>query len=185
MEHPPQHASQPQADQQSSDQSTASLCLRTIWLFQAIVASPIFVILGIQAIINMFHTYTTLYEFITHLCTSLLAGTIIFLVLVQRKMPASKTTTMQTLNFEAGKALCAELLWLWLLLDAIFGPESHYGYYDGRGRRIAVAVITVVPTALLFYPTVFWAVREHLKAIREEAAPTSEQTPLLRNQEAA
>ena len=125
----------------------ASLYLPTIYLFQAIVASPIFVILGIQAIINMFHTYTSLYEFITHLSCSLLAGTIIFIVLVQRKLPASKVNAMQTLNFEAAKALCAELLWLWLLLDAIFGPKSHYGYYDGRGKRIAVAGISVVPMA--------------------------------------
>ena len=39
--------------------------------------------------------------------------------------------------------------------------------------------------SLLFYPTVFWGVREHLRATREEQAAGSERTPLLRSQEDA
>ena len=114
--------------------------LRTAWLFQAIVAGPIFFFLGIAAVLNMFNTYDTLSDFITQLCSSLLAGGIIYLVSIQRKLPDERNTAQLTLRFELAKAVLATSLWLWLLLDAIFA--RHYSGYASRTRRIIAAAIS-------------------------------------------
>ena len=116
--------------------------MRTVWLFQAIIAGPIFVLLGLLAVFNMFNTYGRLYDFITHLGTSLLAAGIIFIVVVQRTV--GRLEKSLTLRFEVIKSILATALWLWLLLDAIFGPSDHYGYYTPRSRRIAAAAISSI-----------------------------------------
>lgn len=75
------------------------------------------------------------------------AAGIIFTVFVQRNANMSKTIT---LYFEEAKSGLATGVWLWLLLDTIFGPEHHYWYYYNgpRGPRITRAAISVI---LLLY----------------------------------
>lgn len=118
----------------------STLVLRTTWIFQAIAAGPTFVVLGLLAIFNLFNTYSRIYDFVTHLMTTLLAAGIIFIVLLQRKIPPEKTDARQTLRFEIAKSALATALWLWLMLDAVFGPKDHY-WNDLRPRRIASAGI--------------------------------------------
>ena len=130
-------------DTPKKNQSLTQAFLTTIWIFQLIAAGPIFVWLGLAVIFNLFYTFDRAYDFITHLCTSLLAAGILFIVLVQRKLGDSSSLPL-TLKFEMAKSVCATALWVWLMLDAIFGPEDHYGYRQGRRTRITASAISCV-----------------------------------------
>jgi hypothetical protein len=116
--------------------------LRTTWTFQAIVAGPVFVWLGFLSVYNMLHTFETTYDFFNHFCNSIMAGGIIFTVLLQRRIPADRTSKSMTLRFETLKSVLATASWIWLLLDAVFGPRSHYSYYGDRSERIITAAIS-------------------------------------------
>ncbi len=133
-----------------SDHSLELVLLTRVWLFQAIVAAPTFVVLGTCAIINMFSTYDTLYDFITHLCTAILAMGIIFVVLVQRKVPTAGKSL--TVKFEIAKSVLATSLWIWLMADSIWGPSSHSGY----GKRETRIVASGFASILLLYVTYPW-----------------------------
>ncbi|KAK5741060.1 hypothetical protein LTR17_004210 [Elasticomyces elasticus] len=159
------------------------LFLRTVWIFQAIAAGPIFFCLGMLAIFNMFNTFDTLYEFFTHLITALLAAAIIFIVVVQRTLPPDATSKTLTLRFEISKSILATALWLWLLFDAIFGPRNHSGYYMPRSQRIAVAGISSILPLILFYPTVVYTAvyMRHTEQYRQEPEAVDERSPLLQS----
>lgn len=178
--------------------------LTTSWLFQLIAAGPIFVWLGLAAIFNLFYTFDRAYDFITHLCTSLLAASIFFIVLIQRKLSDGADGPL-TLRFEISKSVCATALWVWLILDAIFGPEDHYGYREGRRTRVTAAAVSIILllcvslramlfkllsadlylVSVLFYPTVVLALRNADIALwsdgLEEAGERGEEAPLLRD----
>lgn len=130
----------PSRDAEMDNTSLGHTFLRTAWIFQAIVATPIFVFMIISAFMNYFNTVNTVYGFTTHLCTAVLAGVIIFSVLVQRKIP--EPSKRLTLRFELTKSTCATGMWMWLLLDAAFGPRNQYGWYYDRQRRVWVAAIS-------------------------------------------
>lgn len=78
-------------------------------------------------------------------------------------------------------------MWLWLLLDSIFYDPRYY--YDHRGKRIAVAAVSVILVIMLFYPTAVYAAyarkqvtigsRETAGQDEESAAEGNETTPLL------
>ena len=92
------------------------------------------------------------YDFITHLCTALLAAGILLLVIVQRNIPQERTLKDVTLKFEIAKSGLATALWFWLMMDAAFGPQDHYTYYD-RATRVQTAafaslLLLLVPTRL-------------------------------------
>ncbi|KAH8653348.1 hypothetical protein BX600DRAFT_470624 [Xylariales sp. PMI_506] len=158
--------------------------LRTLWIFQGIAALPIFLILGFLAVVNLFSTYERLYDFITHFTCTILSAGILYIVYVQRILPT--TTRLLTLRFEVTKSALASVLWLWLLLDAIFGPKGLYYRYD-RKARIQVAIISVVLLPLLYYSTVWYALRK-LRASRSKQGATTvtdvdgERSPLLAEQ---
>lgn len=127
----------------SHNQPIGQLFLRATWLFQAIVAGPTFVLLGFLAFIDLWSPYAgSIYDFVTHIGTALLAAGIIFLVVIQRKIPADETITPLMLNFETAKAGLASGLWLWLMLDATLSPRAR----DNQGRlnqtRIAASAIS-------------------------------------------
>lgn len=117
--------------------------LTTMWVFQLIAAGPVFVWLGLAAIFNLFYTFDRAYDFITHLCSSLFAASIFFIVLVQRKVGDSIDRTL-TLRFEVLKSGFATALWVWLMLDAVLGPKDHYGYSKTRQTRIIAAGVSVI-----------------------------------------
>ncbi|KPI37476.1 uncharacterized protein AB675_10374 [Cyphellophora attinorum] len=108
-----------------------------------------------------------------------MAGGIIFTVLLQRKIPTGKTSKSMTLRFEILKSVLATALWLWLLLDAIFGPRDHYSYYKDRSQRIMVAAISSLLLFILYYPTVWLAYRDTAREAPSSDDSGDERTPLL------
>jgi hypothetical protein len=70
-----------------------------------------------------------------------MSATIIFIIFIQRQPIQSAAIR---LYLEIAKASCATAVWLWLLMDSIFGPTR--GYYNnprGRAPRIASAALSV------------------------------------------
>jgi hypothetical protein len=63
---------------------------------------------------------------------SLCAAGIIFAVWVQYKVPMSRKVT---LYFEIAKSAFATAIWLWLILDAAFGPGIQRYYYVNYPRK--------------------------------------------------
>ena len=72
---------------------------------------------------------------------ALMAAAIIFIVYVQRK---AVVTSYQTLIFEGVKSTLATALWLWLILDAAFGPWSRNVNQDWVNRQVARAALSVL-----------------------------------------
>jgi len=88
--------------------------LSKAWLFQAIVAGPTFVVLGMCAMFAIWEaTYWTVYDFLTFSCTAIMAGGIIFVVLVQRQLPTAGK--LWTFRFELTKSALATAMWIWLM----------------------------------------------------------------------
>lgn len=71
-----------------------------------------------------------------------MAAAIVFILLIQRQPIQSKVIR---LYLEITKSSCATAVWLWLLMDSIFGPERGYYYNPPRPRepRIVSAVLSV------------------------------------------
>ncbi|KAF8861978.1 hypothetical protein BDZ45DRAFT_799615 [Acephala macrosclerotiorum] len=67
-----------------------------------------------------------------------------------------------TLYFEKANSGLATGVWLWLLLDTIFGPTHHHWYcYNGpRGPRIARAATSSILLFILYYPTLIYTIFE-------------------------
>lgn len=84
--------------------------------------------------------------------------------------------------FESAKALIVTVMWLWLLLDSIFYNTRYY--YDNRGKRIAVAAVSVILVIVLFYPTALYAayVRNRLESEDHEHAGQDEETGSVGNE---
>ena len=123
-----------------------STFLQTYWLFQAIFAGPISAALAISGFVRLLNTHGPIYDFVTQVCNAMLAGAIVFIVLIQQRMPANRVSKALTLKLEIAKSMLATGLWVWLMLDAGFGPENEYDYYK-RGPRLgssAVASIVLV-----------------------------------------
>jgi hypothetical protein len=140
-------------------------------LFQAIVAFGTCMTLGFAVFLQLFDSYyyhafyyyfvyvlpgfpylvmmRTLTIFIvlsTYLFTSLMAMGIAFIALLQRRNQLDKT---QLLLFETVKAGLATTMWMWLLMDTLFGPwrdEYRDDYVAERERvKIAYTLTTIVP----------------------------------------
>jgi len=72
-----------------------------------------------------------------------MAAGIIFIAFLQRKLPDLER--VQTLQFEAGKATLATAMWLWLLLDSLFGPWANNPYNNvERWRRVQRSLISSI-----------------------------------------
>ena len=97
----------------------AQTFVRTIWIFQALAATPIVVFLSVGTYTHFLSTFDTAYDLITSLSISLMASAIIFIVLVQRKISEDRTTMHLTLRFEVAKAVLATVMWMWFMLDAV------------------------------------------------------------------
>ncbi|KAJ4349549.1 uncharacterized protein N0V89_008165 [Didymosphaeria variabile] len=95
--------------------------LRGAGIGQAIVAFPICLFLGASAYYVMLEqrSHWLVYYFFRDSVSAIMAAGIIFSVYVQRKAVIS---LYQYLLFEAAKSLLATGLWLWLILDAAYGP---------------------------------------------------------------
>ena len=118
--------------------------LRTTWFFQFLAAFPIFLWLGISTFVNIYQTYEGLYAFIKHICTCLLAGAIVFVILVQWRIRLAQTSKSLAWRFEGIKAACATSLWLWYFLDAALAPEPLYNCFYDRKKRVDAAAAFVI-----------------------------------------
>ncbi len=87
--------------------------LTRIWLFQAIVAGPTFVLLGLGALVSLYDGSIPIYDFVTCLFNAIMAAGIIFIVLIQMQFPAAGKRL--TLWLEVTKSLLATGLWIWLM----------------------------------------------------------------------
>lgn len=117
--------------------------LRTLWIFQALAATPIVVFLSVGAYSHFLFTFDTVYDLITTLCNAIFAGAIIFIVLIQRAIPAEQTTIHLTLRFEVAKSTLATTMWAWLMSDALLNPLNRYRFYD-RVMRMKAAAVTAI-----------------------------------------
>ncbi|KAE9378989.1 hypothetical protein N431DRAFT_450906 [Stipitochalara longipes BDJ] len=98
---------------------------------------------------------------------SLFASGVVFAVWIQRSVRMSRKVT---LYFEIAKCGFATAIWLWLILDAAFGP----GYWGDYPRKPMVfrAAISVIVLFILYYPTLVWAFIDH--KLHGEAIPPPE-----------
>jgi hypothetical protein len=76
-----------------------------------------------------------------------MAAGIIFIVLVQHR---AELDTYKTFVAEASKSILATGLWLWLLMDSLFGPwQSHYGDRDAIRRMKRARLVRSVTAVIL------------------------------------
>ena len=143
----PEYANRPESEISSEDhvmytdhQLLGSAFLRTYWLFQAIFATPIAAALAVSTFVRVLDTHGPVYDVATSLCNAILAAGIVFIVLVQRKVPVDKNLT---LAFEIAKSVLATTLWVWLMLDAAIGPQSIEDYYK-RDTRVGSAAVSSI-----------------------------------------
>lgn len=119
----------------------ATTFLRTIWLFQLVVTSPIAAALGVSAVVRLLEVHGPIYDFVTSLCTALVAAAIVFIVIVQRRTFENGVSILVTLRFEALKSIFATALWVWLMVDAGVQPES---YFNLKTPRLIAAACSSV-----------------------------------------
>jgi len=76
----------------------------------------------------------------------MLAGGIIFIVLVQHRLRNTDVSLPLAFGFEAGKLLFATALWVWLVIDAAVGPLSRDNpdYRPARILRAWLCLIVVL-----------------------------------------
>ena len=93
-----------------------------MWLFQAIIAGPTFILLGLRTIIILYDDlwYHEIYPFITSIITATLSCGIVLVVSVQRKLGITATSARVNFWFEAIKSLFATGVWLWLVYVLFF-----------------------------------------------------------------
>jgi hypothetical protein len=75
---------------------------------------------------------------------SLCAAGITFAVWIQRRVPMTRKVT---LYFEIAKSGFATAIWLWLILDAAFGPglpRYYYGDYPRKPTIIRAAISVII-----------------------------------------
>jgi hypothetical protein len=113
--------------------------VRTAGLFQALVALPTMIIMGsyiFQQLFNGYWASTRIYDFITFTFNAFLSAFILFIIIVQRQDAFLSLSPSYKLVFEGLKSGFATAVWLWLLLDACFGPDRRYVSWIGLlGRR--------------------------------------------------
>ncbi|ORX99609.1 hypothetical protein BCR34DRAFT_576409 [Clohesyomyces aquaticus] len=147
-------------DSPAPNRDLGAQMIRTLGAFQAIVSFPIGLLLGFFTFMRLLDSwydyYGWYYYFITDLINGLMALGITFVVVVQRRVALDKT---KTLMFEGVKYGLATAMWLWLLMDSLFGPWTHSDYRvpERRRQRVAYAVTAVVPLVLLFYTSLAYA----------------------------
>jgi hypothetical protein len=103
--------------------------VRTAGLFQALVALPTMIIMGsyiFQQLFNGYWVSTRIYDFITFTFNAFLSAFILFIIIVQRQDAFLSLSPSYKLVFEGLKSGFATAVWLWLLLDACFGPDRRY-----------------------------------------------------------
>jgi len=128
----------------SSALPLAYLFLRTLWIFQALAAIPILVLLGLGAVTQFFDTFETVYNLIRSLLVALMASAIIFIVLIQHSLSTEYTSRHLTMISEMAKSALATGMWLWLMLDSVLNNTNNYRFFDRSVRMQASGFVAVV-----------------------------------------
>jgi hypothetical protein len=131
------------ADERNAQHLGATF-LQTYWLFQAIFSGPISAALAISAFVRLLNTHGPIYDFVTQVCNAILSGAIVFIVLIQQRLPAHQNSKPLTLRFEVAKSALATALWVWLMCDSAFGPQNEYDYYKRKPRVVSASVASIV-----------------------------------------
>ncbi|KAK5167674.1 uncharacterized protein LTR77_007373 [Saxophila tyrrhenica] len=153
-------------DSPSTDSLLRDTILRTFWLFQLCVSAPISCALGVSAFVRLVEVHGFIYDFIASLIPSLMAGVIVFILVIQRRMFEHGLSIDLTLKFEAVKSILATSLWIWELVDSGVQPTT---VWNQRGPRMVAAGVSAIVLFLLFYPTVVYVTKEkqrQQKAVR-------------------
>lgn len=96
--------------------------LTRAWIFQAVISSPVLLILSFYCFVTIYDGHAPIYDFVMYLGNTILAAAVVFIVLVQRKVQTEamflRTSTGRKLGFyfEVGKSVAATGLWGWILL---------------------------------------------------------------------
>ncbi|KAK0734516.1 hypothetical protein B0T26DRAFT_74723 [Lasiosphaeria miniovina] len=113
--------------------------LTRLWLFQAFITGILFLAFTLAAVMSVMENYPdhSIATFILSLSLAVLAGSILFYVLVQRKLGVAR----KTLNFrlEVGKSILATVLWILLLAFGALAPCSYYSCRDFRFYNVIAA----------------------------------------------
>lgn len=157
--------------------------LRTASIFQAIAAICTALIQG-SWLVDLFYRQWanySLYDCLTAACTTLLAIAILFSILVSRN---SHNTPFSIMCFECVKTVSATALWLWLLLDSMFGPNRWKpNKPEDREKRVTLSAVSVLLLLVGFIPTAVFAYynyRHHGRAVVDEEQD-GERAPLLQS----
>lgn len=127
----------------TSSENLGSRFLKIYWLFQAIFAGPISATLAASAVVRLSDTHVSTYGFVTQVSIAMLAGAIVFVVLIRQRTPANKVSNALTLYFEILQSTFATSRWTWLMSDARFWPENGYDYYK-RGPPIGFSAVALI-----------------------------------------
>lgn len=113
---------------------------RTLWFFQAFVAGLLSILWILDILREIDHpSYgSDGYPASKDLLLAILAAIIMYTVIVQWQY--SDPHPKMIAKFELAKGLLATVIWLWVLLDAIFYIPSHPYYYDPYCRYRAVRI---------------------------------------------
>lgn len=115
--------------------------LRTFYLFQLCVSAPLCIFLGLWAFVRLVEVHRAIYDFAASLFTSLMAGLITFILIVQRRTFEQGVPIELTMQFEEAKSALATSLWIWELVDSGVQP---IGMWNRRGPRMAAAGMSAV-----------------------------------------
>ncbi|KFY17007.1 hypothetical protein V492_00951 [Pseudogymnoascus sp. VKM F-4246] len=159
--------------------------LRAAGLFQALLTTPIALTLGFLAFTQLWDNYDTIYRFLTYTVNGLLATIILFILLIQDRMP--RLSANISFILEVAKSLLASTMWLWLVLDSALADHGNRYREPSNDRFVRVVRSFIAGFALLvlFYPTAIYAtyvVREERKngtTDQDAAVEEGERTPLL------
>ncbi|KAK3372294.1 hypothetical protein B0H63DRAFT_484273 [Podospora didyma] len=154
--------------------STGQVLLTRAWLFQLLIAGPTFLTLGWGVWESYFYTWSSIYTLVAYLFNTFFSAGIVFIVLVQRKLPDASVRL--TSNFEVVKSLLATIMWIWLVCDAIWHPR-HYPYYppdydkDMQARRIVISILSIFVLLIFFYPSSLYT--SYLAGHEDDPQPSS------------
>lgn len=118
--------------QNQRHQFFSHIFLRTAWIFQALVAGPIAIGLGFSALFRLLEVHGPFYPFLMQFWNAIIASCIVFIVLIQRKIPDRYDLKATTVHFEEAKSALATALWLWLTLDAGLSVETRFNTQASR-----------------------------------------------------
>lgn len=124
--------------------------VQTVWLFQAFIAGLLFILSGLDIVRELdYPSYgADAYPILKDLFLAILAATIVYIVMTQRRYPEPHPKI--TAKFELAKGLLATAVWFWVLLDAIFYIPSSPYYYDPYCRYRAIRItLSAVSIAIL------------------------------------